>query len=175
MLTIDYYAENSRQCMINHLMGDYGKSEDHDRYIRNMFYGHITYSKTVNTGWISNEAYNTRPKRATLDHFITPRLMISALIETRPDILHNKNEFKNIFELCTSVVGVTSKENNNLRYEREDGKIVIKECTEEKYNKLGTWWVLKNRKVVASSKKFPLLEKIPTWFLDWEKKLKVKI
>lgn len=169
------YAEKCRSIMIS-IMDDYGKSTEDDRYIRNTFYYQIVQSYTKNTKWISKNAFQTRKeKHPTLDHFITPRLVISALIEERPDILHDETEFKNIFELCTSVVSVTSKENTDLRYELKNGKIVIKECTEKKYNKLGAWFLLKNNKILDRSINFPLLEKIPSWFLDWEKKLTVKI
>lgn len=171
-MNIDY-SELCREHITGILLKHYHKSKDNKIYVRNMFYSHITYAKEINTKWISNRAYlNRKEKRPTLDHFITPRLMITALIEERPDILQDKIEFKKIFELCRSVVGVTPHENSSLRYDKDDdGTIVIKECTAEKYNKLGHWWIVKNNKIEADSVEFPLLDMIPTWFLNWEQKM----
>lgn len=176
-LPIDYYAEMCRNILLSHMIKDYGISEDHNRYVRDFFYEQIVHSKKNNTYWHSKKAYqnqisDSNNKQTTLDHFITPRLMVSALIEERPDIIENKIEFKKIFELCTHVVRVTKEENSSLRFDtKKFGTIVVLESTEIKYNKLGHWYKKNGKAKFEYSVNFPLLNMIPTWFLDWERRL----
>ena len=172
-MSIDY-AEMCRLTLTKVLIKEYHKSTEHSIYVRTVFYQQVRAAGDKNTGWISNQAFSNLKEqiRPTLDHFVTPRLMISALIEEHPEIIQNKIEFKKIFELCRNVVGVTKNENSSLRYNKDDdGTIVIKDCTAEKYNKIGHWWIVKNNKIAADSVEFPLLNTIPTWFLNWEQKL----
>ena len=168
---LNFRAEKCRQIIINNLIDDYDVSEYHKQILREEFYHWIYFSSEFYDGIMSNAAFDMKDKsKCTNDHFMTPRLFISAMCENKREILYDSEQFKNMFCLCTTVVKVSPKQNNSVRYKNLNGKIIVSEPILEKYDKLGPWWKVRNKKILGSYTEFPLKNKIPDWFVDYEKK-----
>lgn len=169
---ITYKAEKCRQIIINHLLEDYSKGEEFAKILREQYYSWVYYSGVRNTGYMSNDVFNNKNSSFTEDHYLSPRLVISAIIENNIALLYNKELFYEVFNMSREIIKVTKTQNNDVRFANKNNERVIKELTVDKYDKFGPWWNVDSvrKKVISCSKEFPLKESIPDWFTEHEKK-----
>ena len=132
-----------------------------DIFYEAVFRNYIGKSKYQSNDAFSDEYGNTD------DHYLSPRLMIAALITVRKDILFDPVEFANIFTLCSETIRITKDQNNLVKYKTENNKKSIKKLTIEKYNNFGPWW--DNNTNCFDD--FPLASKVPDFFTEYEKTL----
>lgn len=172
---IVYKAEKCRQIILNHLYEDYFKSSEFAKIVRDEYYHWVYYSGTKTNGYVSNDVFlnkATSKKSSTKDHYLSPRIVISSIIENNVHILHDKDSFCEVFNLCRDVVGVTREQNDGVRFINKNNRKIVNELTINKYDKYGPWWQVDSRKkVLGRSDEFPFKNKIPEWFTEYEKKL----
>lgn len=167
-------SELTREVILTCYIKKYNKDPLYRKSVRNFFYDQVYRSSTVYTGYVSNDVFVKR-ENSTKDHFLCPRLMISAIVEQKQDLLYDKEEFFKIFDLCTNTICVLKSQNNDVKYDNVDNIITVKQLTIDKYDKYGPWWKLGSRKhILGTYTEFPLKDKIPKWFTKYEKKLLVK-
>jgi hypothetical protein len=144
-----------------------------------LFYALVGNAGKVNTGYVSLAASSL--KSPTPDHFFSPRAVFRAIMDQFPELLKDKERLFEIVDFCRMTVGVTSEENNKVRYspEKDDegskGYPIITVRTIDKYDDFG--WTQKGvgllqerkgRKLVNSP--FPLKHLIPDWLTAYEEK-----
>jgi hypothetical protein len=127
------------------------------------FYDFVWRSGMEDTGWYTVDTFD---KQKTHDHFLSPRLIFIAAIKNNPKFLSNFSEFKKVFELCRKTIGVTEKQNQDVKYKNNDGKIKISKLTLEKYN---DYTFLHKTTGKVSKGNFPLKDIIPDWLTKYEK------
>lgn len=171
--SVAYKAEKCRQIIINNLFEDYFKADECKKLVRDEFYHWVYYSGFKTNGYMSNEVF--KKAAATDDHYMSPRMVISAICEINKSVLFDKDMFLEAFQLSRDVVKVSKNQNNLVKFVNKNNKIVINELTINKYDKFGPWWqVDSKKKVLSSSPEFPLKHKIPDWFTEYERKFLIK-
>lgn len=172
--SIAYKAEKCRQMIINNLYDDYFKSDECKKFLRDHFYTWVYYSGYKVNGYMSNDVFlNTAP--ATADHYLSPRMVISAIVEINKSVLFDKDMFLEAFLLSRDVVKVSKDQNNLVKFVNKNKKILINKLTIDKYDKFGPWWQVDSKKTILNtSTEFPFKHKIPDWFTEYEKKFLIK-
>lgn len=169
--------ELCRQILVTHFYEKYITDDEFKKDTRDQYYHCVYYSGLKNSGYVSNDVFKNEGS-STDDHYLSPRLMISAIIENHTQTLFDKDAFSEYFELCREVVKVTKNQNNAVKFVNKDNKILINELTINKYDKFSPWWEIdtlgNKKKVMSHHKEFPLKHKIPEWFTEHEKKFLIK-
>jgi hypothetical protein len=107
------------------------------------------------------------------DHFIAPTFMWNCLLDDHQDYIYDEEKFFEIYSLVQMQVGVTNRQNHDVKYENDKEKgYRIHELTIDKYKKY-TWWDKETGSFVDENT-FPLEEKIPEFFTNYEKKFLVE-
>lgn len=127
------------------------------------FYDFVFRSGIEDTGWYTIDTFE---EQKTQDHFLSPRLMFIAAIHNNPKFLTKYSEFKKVFELCRKTIGVTKKQNQDVKYKNIGGEIKILKLTTEKYN---DYTFLHKTTARVSENNFPLIDIIPAWLTKYEK------
>ena len=170
--SVAFKAEKCRQIIVNNLFEDYFKADECKKLVRDEYYHWVYYSGFKVNGYMSNEVFNKAP--ATDDHYLSPRMVISAIMEINKSVLFDKDTFLEAFLLSRDVVRVSKNQNNLVKFVNKNKKILINELTIDKYDKFGPWWQVDSKKrVLSSSQEFPLKHKIPDWFTEYERKFLV--
>jgi hypothetical protein len=133
----------------------------------NFFYQEIRSLRTERTPYSTIEA--TRSQTVTHDHWLAPRLVLRALMEERPEVLLDADEFYAIVDLCCSTVGVTSSQNSQVKFKANKlGLPIVRKLTRDKYD--GFTWLHKTTGLVDRARGFPLKHRIPEWVTAFEMK-----
>lgn len=170
--TVAYKAEKCRQIIINNLYEDYAKGNEYAKMVRDEYYHWVYYSGFKTNGYMSNDVFMN--KTSTDDHYMSPRMVISAIIENNIHILYDKELFCDAFNLCRDVVRVTRSQNNEVKFINKNNEKIINELTINKYDKYGPWWqVNSQKKILSKSEEFPLKKNVPEWFTEYEKRFLV--
>lgn len=166
MKEITTVSELTRNCIVNTFLSTYHTCRNSHKMTQNLFYQSVFKNHIGKSKYQSNDAFSEEFGN-TDDHYLSPRLMIAAVINLRKDILFDPIEFANIFNLCSETVRITKNQNNLVRYKTEDHKKSIKKLTIEKYDDFGPWWDEKTDCFDV----FPLKNKVPDFFTEYEKTL----
>ena len=135
-------------------------------WVCNQFYQSVYKTSKTNAGYRSNDAFSKHTDEGvTDDHYLAPRLLIRALLENERDILYDEKEFLKIFTLCTQTVKVTKKQNNIVKFKKDNADVIVSELTINKYDKFATWWDNENN----DFDEFPLKNTVPKFFTKFEK------
>jgi hypothetical protein len=139
-----------------------------------LIFRHEKGNDEAKTGLISAEAMEL--KKPTYDHWVSPRIVAWAILEDNQWVLEDLDYFIEIFKLAQSQIALTSKQNSAVKFVNSNGDMYIRELTKDKYLKYKFWD--KNKEGGAhwtdEDNPFPLVDKIPEWFTEYEKKLYIK-
>lgn len=166
MKEITSKSELTRHCIVNTFLSTYHTCRNSHKMTQDIFYEAVFRNYIGKSKYQSNDAFSDEYGN-TDDHYLSPRLMIAALITVRKDILFDPVEFANIFTLCSETIRITKDQNNLVKYKTENNKKSIKKLTIEKYNNFGPWW--DNNTNCFDD--FPLASKVPDFFTEYEKTL----
>ena len=135
-------------------------------WVCNQFYQSVYATTRTKSKYRSNNAFsNDTDEGVTDDHYLAPRLLIRALLENERDILYDEKEFLKIFTLCTQTVKVTKKQNNIVKFKKDNADVIVSELTINKYDKFASWWDNNNN----DFDEFPLKNTVPKFFTKFEK------
>lgn len=163
---IEVYSSKIRNTIINEMLPDYDRCNHTQDICVNLFYQQVYSVTKTKTGYRSNNAFsNDTDEGVTDDHYLAPRLLIRALLENERDILYDEKEFLKIFTLCTQTVKVTKKQNNIVKFKKDNADVIVSELTINKYDKFATWWDSDNN----DFDEFPLKNTVPKFFTKFEK------
>lgn len=163
---IEVYSSKTRNTIINEMLPDYDVCSHTQNICVNFFYQAVYSVTKTKTGYRSNDAFSKHTDEGvTDDHYLAPRLLIRALIENERDILYDEKEFLKIFTLCTQTVKVTKKQNNIVKFKKDNADVIVSELTINKYDKFATWWDNDNN----DFEEFPLKNIVPKFFTKFEK------
>jgi hypothetical protein len=158
-------ATDIRETIINRLPR-YDLYTNTQVWVCNQFYQSVFGTKTSKSEYRSNDAFSKDSDGGvTDDHYLAPRLLIRALLENERDILYDEKEFLKIFTLCTQTVKVTKKQNNIVKFKKDNADVIVSELTINKYDKFATWWDNENN----DFDEFPLKHTVPKFFTKFEK------
>jgi len=158
-------ATDIRETIINRLPR-YDLYTNTQVWVCNQFYQSVFGTKTSKSEYRSNDAFSKDSDGGvTDDHYLAPRLLIRALLENERDILYDEKEFLKIFTLCTQTVKVTKKQNNIVKFKKDNADVIVSELTINKYDKFATWWDNNNN----DFDEFPLKNTVPKFFTKFEK------
>lgn len=174
---METWEEASELCldMLNsHRYGWGGYTDSKKRMILDWVYDITSGAGTcrngkVDSGLISKEAI--RANKKTADHFISPRFRGRSIMDDNQHILDDSKKFKKTFRSSQTVIWLTKEQNMNMRYHHNNGIIRIPQLTKDKYNEIKFWskangggWV----------KGFPLVNEIPEWYTNSERKYLIR-
>ena len=158
-------ATDTRETIISRIHR-YDTSLDTQKFVCNVFYQTVFATKTTKSEYRSNDAFSKdTDEGVTDDHYLAPRLLIRALLENERDILYDEKEFLKIFTLCTQTIRITKKQNNLVKYKKDNADVIVSELTEDKYDKFATWWDSESNHF----DEFPLKKTVPAFFTEFEK------
>ena len=169
-------AELCRQIIVTFLYEKYITNDEYKKITRDEYYHWVYYSGLKNSGYQSNDVF-TNNGPSTEDHYLSPRMMISAIIENKTSVLFDKDLFCEMFQLSREVVKVSQNQNNLVKFVNKNNKVYITDLTIDKYDKFGPWWLVDSigkKKIISESQEFPLKHKIPDWFTEHEKTILIK-
>jgi len=158
-------ATDTRETIISRIHR-YDTSVDTQKFVCNVFYQTVFATKTTKSEYRSNDAFSKDTDEGiTDDHYLAPRLLIRALLENERDILYDEKEFLKIFTLCTQTIRITKKQNNLVKYKKDNADVIVSELTKDKYDKFATWW----DNEINDFDEFPLKNTVPKFFTKFEK------
>ena len=138
------------------------------------FYDIIFKTPSLNTGFVSKEIWESpRGPRGgfppcTYDHVFNARTVIRILMDSWPSFMNNFDDFKIEFKKLLQTVGVTKKQNQDVKVRPNgEGEIIMNNTTKGRYSHI----TFVNVKTKEYCNDFPL--EIPAWFNEGEiKRLK---
>jgi len=133
------------------------------KYIHNIFYQEVFRDSNKKSKFRSNDVFSN--KNVTHDHYLSPRVLIRALLETEREIVQDETEFEKIFNLSKETVKVTKEQNNSVKVKNDGDDLIISELTINKYDKFAPWWDDENN----DFDEFPLKERVPKFLTKFEK------
>lgn len=126
------------------------------------FYHHIGGSGVDDLVWSTMEVDD----KHTDDHIFAPRLYFRALMKYQREVFSDFNLFYPHFLLCRSTVRVTGKQNTDVKYDNNRGRIYVPSLTINKYDTITDGWFHPMHGFVDE---FPLKDIIPEFFTQFEK------
>ena len=114
--------------------------------------------KSLGYDYITAEANKLPPSKVTWDHWSSPQTMCHFICDFWHLYEKNFPLFVKMWKLCSTVIGVTSKQNDELKgfTKNIDGIIKVHANIEDRYDKLG--YILLDKKKGSSIFKFPYTE-----------------
>tara|TARA_Y100000114_G_scaffold155195_1_gene178810 strand:- start:57 stop:611 length:555 start_codon:yes stop_codon:yes gene_type:complete len=158
---------------------DWKNFDDEEKHIAvsqyyDLVFRHAKGNKDARTGLISAEAMEL--SKPTYDHWLSPRMVARAILDDNHWVLEEKDYFVyDVFKLSQSQIALSSEQNNLVKFNNSNGEIFVKELTKDKYLKFKFWDKKKEGGAhwVDDNNPFPLVNKIPEWFTEYEKKFYV--
>ena len=156
---------NDNRYRWNYLTPKQKISESHNLYDR------VFRSTTIKTGYVSKEIWNLPKKprggvaKNTEDHVFNARTAMRILMYDWPPFMNNFDEFKHEFKRLLLTVGLTKKQNQDVKVKGNGhGEIKMDKTTKDRYSNIT--FVNINTDEVCDN--FPL--EIPDWYHQGELK-----
>ena len=138
-------------------------SESHNLYDR------VFRNNTIKSGYVSKEIWDLPKKprggvaKNTEDHVFNARTAMRILMDDWPEFMYNFEEFKWEFKRLLQTVGLTEKQNQDVKVKGNgQGEIKMKKTTKDRYSEIKFVNIV-TREICDD---FPL--EIPQWFNDGE-------
>ena len=145
----------------SHLNRDQVVKESHYLY-------DCVYRCRYNSLWINNDLFieNGKYGKYTDDHPFSARMVMRIIMTDWPDFMNNLDEYTNVLHFITNTIGITAKENQDVKVlpDNKKGELKINVLTKDKYSHF------KFRNKETNEIKIGLPFKIPDWFSEGEKK-----
>tara|TARA_B110000208_G_C11640550_1_gene384264 strand:- start:199 stop:885 length:687 start_codon:yes stop_codon:yes gene_type:complete len=156
---------NDNRYRWNYLTPKQKISESHNLYDR------VFRSTTIKTGYVSKEIWDLPKKprggvsKNTEDHVFNARTAMRILMDDCPPFMNNFDEFKHEFKRLLLTVGLTKKQNQDVKVKGNGhGEIKMDKTTKDRYSNI----TFVNINTYEVCDNFPL--EIPDWYHQGELK-----